>query len=315
MSSDAGERMSHDVIAFHGSTLAVASGTAVEVRDLGSRSAPSITRFEVDQPISWIEIGVDESSLLIWGGAGRRLWQWRRDRGVRPLAELVRARDAFGAGSIRLGGIPATLLSQHGRLRAFDADDRELLTADLRSPHAYYPQRFVALPGNRLALYGHHFSDTLPTVASVSLDALAQNAGAIQEALTRRAPLFDRAATLAVGPGPSNTAVVYRDPGDEEVVETEEDREDQRDVAGWAGLYLRDLDTGALLQRIDHRGVSGGGRMGASATHIAIERRDAVDIIDRSSGSVRTIPRAALDPTSMCVACWTADGTFAVTGA
>jgi len=104
----------------------------------------------------------------------------------------------------------------------------------------------------------------------------------------------DRAVDLTVGPCEPDAAVALRDPEDNEVPEDEEDIEELGDVGNFAGVYLRNLDAGALIERLSYNGGAGsGGPMVATNDLIAVQVVCGIDIIRRGSGDVREISRAA----------------------
>ena len=98
--------------------------------------------------------------------------------------------------------------------------------------------------------------------------------------------------------------MAFRNPEDDEVPESEEDLEDLGDVGNFKGIYVRNLETGALIKRYPYVGGAGrGAPIAASADWIAVEVGRGIDFIHRESGTVREFRGvAALDVVTLQVA-------------
>jgi len=282
------------MLALGGATAVVAANTTVRV----VRNATEIDHFDVDAPVEWLEVAPDGGSAIVYAMRGRRAWYWRVGAGLRVMATSTGTRDRFGCGFAVVNGEVITLLAQNGALSGFADSGRELFKANIRSPHSFYPRSFVQLPGGRLALAGSFFSDVMDTVVTVPINLLIKDPEAVQHAIRTRQPIWDRAVDLTVGPCEPDAAVALRDPEDNEVPEDEEDIEELGDVGNFAGVYLRNLDTGALIERHSYNGAAGSGAPIVATTDlIAVQVAGGIDIIRRGSGDVREIryTAAALD--------------------
>jgi len=173
-----------------------------------------------------------------------------------------------------------------------------LFACNLRTPHSFIARSFSQLPGNRLALTGFFFSDPHDVAITVSFDELARTSEAVQHAIAAHAPVRDRAVHIAVGPCHPAGAIVLRDPEDTEVRDDEDNEGDDEhtDVENFTGVYIRDLDSGALTERHRYGGAAvSGSSIAATEYWIAVQVAGAVDMIQRGTGAARRIPKAILD--------------------
>jgi hypothetical protein len=293
------------IFAFAGSTLFHATDTTLEV----IRPGKERECFNIDVPIQWMKVSPNGQSVLIYGkhNSNRNavLYRWRERVGIDLFATTASFRENLGYGFILAGGSVLTMLSQSGMLRGLLDDGNELFAVNIQSPHSYYPYSFVQLPGERITLLGFFFSDHCDTAITVNLNDLIHDPEAIQKAINVRAPVpvRDRAIVLAVGPCEPSAAVVFRDPKDEEIPEDEEDLEDLGDVGNFAGVYVRDLDTGVLIERYPYSGqVGSNASIAATANWIVVQVSGGIDMIHRKSGVVHQLSKAILDVVSMHVA-------------
>ncbi len=292
-----------DIYAFAGDTVVCGALTGVRVL----RHGKEITRFEIDVPIQWIKVSPHGDAALIYGTrpgtSNAGLWCWREGFGIDLVANASGSRDAFGYGFVRAGASVFTVLSQGGLLRAMSRDGRERFTANLRSPHAVHAHSFVTLPNDRVAIVGFFFADYCDVAVTVDLKTLMEDKDAVQNAIVTKAPVWDRAVDLAMGPCEPDAAVIWRNPEDEEIPEDEEDLDDLGDVGDFTGLYVRDLDTGALVERHPYSGRPRGGELiAATIDRIAVQVNGGIDVIHRKTGAIREIPSAILDAYGMRVA-------------
>ncbi len=291
------------IYAFAGDTAVCGLLSGVRV----FRHGNEITKFEVDVPIQWIKVSPHGDAALIYGTrpgtSNAGLWRWREGIGIDLVANASGSRDAFGYGFIRAGASVFTVLSQGGLLRAISSDGRDQFIANLRSPHAVHAHGFVTLPNDRVAIVGFFFADYCDMAVTVDLNVLMEDKNAVQNAIATKAPVWDRAVDLAVGPCEPDAAVIWRNPEDEEIPEDEEDLDDLGDVGNFTGLYIRDLDTGALVERHPYSGRPRGGELiAATADRIAVQVSGGIDVIHRKTGAIREMPSAILDASGMRVA-------------
>lgn len=279
-----------------------ANGVLVHARDdevRVTRSDGTVDRFTVDARVEWLKISPDGRSVLLYRDSGSRIRRWRDGIGVDDFLEAADQRDIVAGGFVSIDGSSVTLAGRDRELRGLGEGDRVLFTADLRSPHAFAPRTFARLPGNRLAMVGSFFSDPLDVAITVDVHALFSDRDAVQKAIRAHAPVRDRAVDVAVGPCASNAAVVLRDPEDEEEPDEDEDDEERGDVEGFAGLYVRDLETGALVERHAYAGRAGSGASLCATTRwIAVEVLGGVDLVGRETGAARFLSNAILDVTT-----------------
>jgi len=263
------------------------------------RSGQTPERFALETPVGWLKVAPDGRSVLIANERGTRIWRWREGFGMRHFLEASNSRDVLGGGFIVVNGACVTLVSQGGALRGLLAQDSELFASNLRSPHSFAPRSFRQLPGNRVALTGSFFSDPYDVVLTVSVDELLRDPDAVQRAIPIKAPVRDRAVRVAAGPCHPDAAVVFRDPEDSEVPDDDEDvdtDEYRSDVENFAGLYIRQLDTGGLLERYEYTGGAlSGAPIIATSNWIAVQVGGGVDLIRRGIGALRHVPGAILD--------------------
>jgi len=280
------------VYGYSGGVFVLAYGREARIVRSGQTSEP----VAVEAPIQWLEVSPDGRSVLMYADRGTRIWRWRDGLGVEQFLEASNSRDILGCGFFALNGSIVTLVSKDRTLRGLAPEGRELFACNLRSPHSFIPRSFSQLPGNRLALTGFFFSDPYDVAITVSLDELSRTSEAVQHAIAAQAPVRDRAVHIAVGPCHPAAAVVLRDPGDTEVRGEDDDDEDRGDVENFTGVYIRDLDSGALIERHPYAGSAvSGSSIAATEDWIAVQVVGGVDMIPRGTGAVRNIPNAILD--------------------
>jgi hypothetical protein len=281
------------------SIYAYSGGTLVRAHErmaLVVRQGQVVDRFAVEAPIEWLKISPDGRTVLIYSHRATRISRWREGSNLERFLEASDSRDRLGCGFIVMDGSIITLVSKNGTLRGLTAEDRDLFASNLRSPHSIAPRSFVQLPGNRLALTGAFFSDPCDVVITMSLDELLRDPEAVQQAIPAKAPVWDRAIHVAVGPCGRDAAVVLRDPEDQETPDEDEDDEDRRDVENFTGVYIRQLDSSALVERHAYAGrASSGAAIVASSDWIVTQVVGGVDMIRRSTGAVQHLPGVILD--------------------
>jgi len=290
--------------------FAVAGDTAIWARDRSLVVATAHrdpVRLDAPFPVERLEIHPDGQHAMAVGGEGRRLAVY--DLGEPALAfelgSADAARHSMQAGFARLAGAPL-LLAAHkkGELHGYDLAKRApAFWVNVAAPLSFRVEATVALAGDHLAILGHHFSDTLDTLAIVSTADLARNPETLETALLERTGIRDSAVRLAAGPLGADV-VMFRDPENNEDRDPDDD-EPAGELEGFRGLYLRSLDTGALLGRIDHdAAIQTGARLGGNGRWLAIECPSRIDLIDRTTGTVHQLlgDAIALDPHCLRIA-------------
>jgi hypothetical protein len=294
------------ILALGGDTVAHAFGASIKILRVTQTETRQVTSFDVEMDVNWLDVAPDGQSALIWGGWATRLLRWRAGEGNQLIASYDVRGDDFGGGFAIIRDEVTMFIAQHGVLRGFGIDGRERFAANLAAPRTFIVRGITSLPGDRLALFGNEGSDPFNEVVTVSVDDLLNDPDSVQRALR-----LDRAWHLAVGPCAPDSAVVFRNPEDEEIPDDDEDLEELGDVGNFTGVYIRNLDSGTLIERIPYSGhvISGGGIV-ATPRLVALEVLDGIDLISRGSGEVREIRAlaAALDVNSMRAAWLVEDG-------
>jgi hypothetical protein len=291
-------RLNEKLFAFAGDTLAVALDAEVRL----FREREEFASFRAETRVEHLKVSPDGRALLLYGASAGRVWSWNDREGLRLLASAMQSRDAFGCGFVDIGGHLLLLVAQHGVLRGISSDGEQAFTANMRSPHSFLPRIFVPLPGGRLALLGSMFGDPQDTIVTVAIDALVQGGDCVQRAIGEGLPVSDRAVDIAVGPCAPDHTVVFRDPEEEEDSGDDQEPEELGDVFGFRGIYVRDLNTGALVERHAYAGRAGT-ELAADRKWIAIQVAGGIDLMRRGSGEVKEIREpAVLDPVSLKIA-------------
>jgi hypothetical protein len=293
--------MSH-LMALGGGGTAVARGNRITLRQVGT-----IHHISIDAEVTWLKLSHDGRRLLIYADNGKKVWHWSERHGLEMVALVERQRDIAGFGFIEGDAGAVFVVAREGSLQGFAENGNLLFVCNLRSPCAFEARDFVNLPAGRVAIWGHVFSDSLDSVVTVELAAiLGGDSGAFQRAYREAAPpVRDRAVRLAIGPTAHGEAVVYRDPEEEELPETEEDLEDMGDVDGFTGLYLRQIASGRLISRTPgRRAIASGARIAVSNGVAAVEVPGGIDVVTLATGGTRHIAAiaAAVDPSNLQVA-------------
>jgi hypothetical protein len=296
------DNMKRHILALGGDTVAHAFGTSVEILRVTPIESRQVTSFDVEVDVNWLNMAPDGQSALIWGGWARRLWHWRAGEEHQLITASNTRRDEFGGGFAIIRGEVIRFIAQHGVLRGFATDGRERFTVNLSEPRNFLVRSMTTLPDDRLALVGDENREPYVRVVTILVDDLLNDPDSVQKALCLENPIRDRAVRLAVGSGAPDSAVVFRDPENEEVPDDDEDLEELGDVGNFTGLYIRNLDSGTLIERIPYSGPAKSGvRIVATPRFVALEVVDGIDIISRGSGEVREIRTlaATLDVNSM----------------
>lgn len=202
------------------------------------------TQIEIEDDDVILDIAIAPLEILGRDRRDQSLWSWSAHTGrVQLLAGHPRV--IATAGFIEHAGARLRLIANQEQIAITGAAGL-IATCRLATPHAWRAHCFVALDTSRVALLGNLFGDPIDMILTVEIETLLHDEASVQHAIERGAPVHDRADILIIGPGPGRSAVVARDPGDEEP--PEDRHEGTADVWGLRGYYVRDLDTGALIE-------------------------------------------------------------------
>jgi hypothetical protein len=284
------------VLGLGGGVAAVGVNTTVRI----IQNATEIDRFDIDAPVQWLKVAPDGRSVIVGRSVfvsakyDRRHWYWRKGAGHSLMATVTGSQNHFNCGFAVANGEVITLVAQHdgaqnGILSGFADDGSARFTADLGYRSSCLPHKFVQLPGGRLTLIGRINGDPTFTAVTVSIDRLINDPEAVLQAIWEREPFYDHSWHLSVGPCGPDAAVAARDPDGQE--KDEDYYEEADDTYGFTGVYMRNLDTGAMVEQYPYKGDVG--RIAATTDLIAVEVAGGIDIIQRGSGAVRQIRRAA----------------------
>ena len=309
--------MTATLITSRAGAVACAAGDRVSLWRVAPEGVVAVADVVVDRPVAWIAVAPGGAAVAGRDADHERAWLWRPGQAPRDLAFRTGTRDTFACGFICVAGEPLVAVAQSGRLRALDLDGSERFTAATDRPRSFFPHAFAELDGGRLAIVGSLFSDPCDTVVTVAIDKLVRDPGAIESALGARPPdpVSDRAVRLAVGAAPEGAAVVYRDPEEEEIPDDHDEADELPELWNFTGVYLRDLASGKLLQRIAYRGaLSSGAPIIATARTVAIETHTGVDLVDRATALTDHVggAAAALGREAACVVAVGHDGAWSV---
>jgi len=257
-----------------------------------------LQQFTIEEKIQWLKVAPNGKTVLVYGANGTSIIRWRNDLGIDPFGIDTGKRKSIGCGFIMAGEKVITMLYKDEVLKGFSDDGSEHFFSNVESPHSFRPRSFVNLPGDRVAMAGYLFGDFADSFITVELASLLQHPNAIQQAIESKDPHRDRAIDLTVGPADPDSFVVLRDPKDEEIPIDEEDEEDLKDVQNFAGVYIRNLQTGILTTRCPYHGRAGSDSpIAATKNLIVVQVHGGIDIIDRITGDVRNMPETILDVT------------------
>jgi hypothetical protein len=290
--------------------VALGSGTRVTVARLSDERGADMWSRDLHWPARRLELSRTGRFLLAESRTGDALevWDLEHDR--------VAAR--FGAADARRSTVTGAFLpdadvvvvspSQY-ELEAYALQDTtRLFAGDTRQPRAFAFERIVpASDGDTLAAVGHYFAEMRDSLLILSITRLTSDPDAAGAATVARKPFHDYADRLAVGPCGPDELVVFRDPGDSEEPEEDEDEVDDSDLFGYRGLYIRSLSHGGIVERIPYDGpLDSGDPLFATPRLIAVGSRDGLDLVKRGTRTpdVERIPAVAiaLDPVQSRVA-------------
>jgi hypothetical protein len=277
---------------FSGGTLVHAKDEVIDIR----RYEIDPEHFNIDAKVDWLKVAPDGKTVLIYGDYGTKVWRWREGVGLDLFTSPQKKRESAGCGFIVVKEKVVTLLFSDGILNGFSEQGNQVFSSNLLSPHTFLSKNFINLPKNLVAISGAFFGDFADSVIVVDLTDLLEDPQAVQKAIKEKVYFFDRAINLTVGPCDSGCIVALRDPEDTEAPMDEEEIEDLKDVENFAGIYIRELETGKLVQRISYSGSAGSGAaIVATENHIVLQVMGGVDMIQRNTGKIQNIPEAILD--------------------
>jgi hypothetical protein len=128
------------------------------------------------------------------------------------------------------------------------AEGGELAAADLSTRVAFEWSHLVPVAhGRALIAPGHSLSEGKNSLLVLSTDELLADPEHAAAVAGSRAPFSDYAWRLAAGPCGGDAVAVFRDPEDDEEPDGEEPADE---LEGFCGVYVRDLATGRMLDRV-----------------------------------------------------------------
>jgi hypothetical protein len=256
-------------------------------------------------PISTIVLpqiagAVDVSAKVPWivgrDAQHEECWAWRPETGYTVIGRREGTSELVVAGFIEAPDQTLLAVAKGPELQIFDGVGRLVNVLEVGRPHAWRCHRFTAISNTHVSITGNLFSDPSDMIITVTLADLLSVRSAVQTALENGCAIHDRAMKLVVGRGPAGTAVVIRDPEDEEPAD---DNDELPDTWGLRGYYMRQLSSGVLSERAAYDGAfSKDATLVATDRSIAIEVPGGVDIIERPGVGLRTVRDgvAAVDP-------------------
>jgi hypothetical protein len=289
-------------VVFRGKHLAVARGARLELFEVAGEMLHGVGGGEAPGDIAALCVAPHAPWVVGRDAEHRQVWWWRQDDGVRILARPAAARDHAIGSLVEIDGESFVALSQSGRLRLVRSDGTEAAALVIDRPIRWACHGFALLPGGRVAVLGNIADEPTDLVFVLPARTLLSGPDAIQRtlvAIRAHDPTVshDRALTLVAGPGPGDTLVVLRNPEAEEPPPDPDDEADEYpDTWGLRGAYLRDLTSGAMVDRTpwDVR-FAKLAAAAATARVLAVEVPGGVDVRDRATGAVEHVLGAALD--------------------
>ena len=289
-------------VVFHGNHLAVARGARLALFEVAGDAMRAVGDGEAPADIAALCVAPHMPWVVGRDAEHRQVWWWRPGDGARVLARGTGSQDHAIGSIVEIAGESFVALSQSGRLRLVRSDGSEAAALAIDRPIRWACHTFVPLPGERIAVVGNVTDEPTDMVFVVPARTLLSGTDAIQRALVAiRAHdptiCHDHAIQVVAGPGPGDTLVVLRDPEDEEPPPDADDEADEYpDTWGLRGAYLRDLTSGAMIERTpwDVR-FAKLAAVAATARVLAVEVPGGVDVRDRATGAVEHVPGAALD--------------------
>ena len=283
-------------VVFHGNHLAVARGARLVLFEVAGDALRSVGDGEAPAEIAAMCVAPHMPWVVGRDAEHHQVWWWRQGDGARVLARRIGAQDHAIGSIVEIAGESFVALSQSGRLQLVRGDGTEAAALAIDRPIRWACHTFVSLPGGRIAVLGNIADEPTDMVFVLPASTLLSGPDAIQCALVAiRAndPTIshDRAIQLVAGPGPGDTLVVLRDPEDEEPPpEADDEDEEYPDTWGLRGAYLRDLTSGAMVERApwDVR-FAKLAAVAATARVIAVEVSGGVDVRDRTTGGVEHV--------------------------
>jgi hypothetical protein len=198
--------------------------------------------------------------------------------------------------TVRRGEFPATFatIGAHELLllieRSFDLtaltlpEQHPLWTINTGYPYAHYLSQLTVLPAPHKVLFirGHMEGEARDSFVRINLAGDPPPTDQLIPQIHDRAQFYDYAYQLALGPAPGRAIVAYRDPEDEEEDYEATPNEITFPLNNFCGLYLRDLDSDAVIERIPYTPrVSLPFQLYATSRQVWVVGRDQVEIVPR----------------------------------
>lgn len=247
------------------------------------------------------EVTADGRFVIALGDDGKRAAVWETGNG-RRLIDIVgeeNARQSLRAGLIvvdkELFVLRAVRNADMSIIAVADGTERAWIVST--GSAWFHVLRIAQLDEHWLALLGYRGDDQYNTVVAIAAHEAMRDPMVLSTALTKSQTAGEWGYRLAAGPAGIGRAVVFRDPdwGDDELPDDPTD--------AFRGLIIRDLVERRVIQRIEYDAdVDFGSTLGADAALIAIAVGDRVDVIERSTNSMRRVMAVALDPYRMEIA-------------
>jgi hypothetical protein len=288
-------------IALAGDVLALAEGTRVTLYDVARERV--LRTLELAWDVH--EVVLAPSARFVAAGprqprAEIAVHDLERDA-TTPIGKLA-DRWLTGVEFARADGAEVLLVARDQRtFTIFDTGD-ELRELAVVESHGFEFDSFSSLPDGFVASVGHYSGETRDSLVVIPIEEADRRraAEAVREEL-------DFAYRLIAGQAESDAFVAFRDPEDAEEPDPDDEDDDGRsDVHNFHGLYVRDVRTRELRERIAWDGpVAPGDRCFATERWIAIAMRDRLTLVPRRDANAElTIPAdaVALDPDGRRVA-------------
>lgn len=265
-----------------------------------------LAALESQQGTGNLSISLSRHHLLTTADFGRHLLVWN-------LARRAVVAEFTAEGKARR--VVATLATQRGKdlllvghremlLEGYALDDMsKIIEANYEKPLALYIEDLSALMGDSDTFFilGHLFSEMKDSLYSFSLRALlGETDVATQKRMQGQREISDYAYRLAVGPCADNETVIFRDPEEDELPETES-QEPLDDVENFRGLYVRRLHDGRLIERIPYDApIKTGAQIFGTPSDIIVVCRNKLEIVPRRKigRRIQSVPGEAfaIDP-------------------
>ena len=223
-------------------------GTILHLRLIG-REAHERGRWGSSRPVGELALSPSHSHALIVA-PGRSEVELRDLRRGAVAAQLGDGRRPVAAAFVEGNGRELVACSRRRFvIELIDPVDGATLTeADLSGGSAFeWDHLAAAEAGRTLLAVGRYFSESNDSLLVLDVGELLADPDHAANVAGTRAPFSDYAWRLAAGPCGDDSVAVFRDP---EADAEPEPGEEPGDVEGFLGVYIRDLATTGLTDRI-----------------------------------------------------------------